>query len=245
MTNEELLLAGKLPALWEAVKKLLYGMAWSFYTHNGKDRCDRHGVTLEDLQQESYFAFLDAVRAYKPEKGFRFTSYLSRHAMNHFRACMGIVRKLDALNYADSMNTPAAEDSETESGDLIPDPAGEAPLEAVDDKAEQEYFRQLLESVLSELSSIQAAVIRGKYYRQQKQTIPQIAESLHVTPQDVRRELGKGLQELRGKKQVWEIKRDYLETAAFHGTGWNAWNYEHGSVEERTIEGMEKKGWIR
>ncbi len=242
MSNEELWAAGKLPELWEQVEGLLYQMARRFYFHHGKESCDRHGVTLDDLQQECYFAFLDAVRAYKPEKGFRFTSYLSYHAKNHFRACMGIFRKLDALNYADSMNAPAAEDSETESGDLIPDPAGEAPLEAVDDEAEQEYFRKHLEAALADLSPIQAAVIRGKYYRQQ--TNPQIAETLHVTPQDVRRELGKGLQELRGKKQVWKIKRDYLEAAAFHGTGWNSWYYEHGSVEERTIEGMEKKGLL-
>lgn len=116
MTNEELWAAGKLPELWEAVARLLYQFARKFYLHHGKDVCSRHGVTLEDLQQECYFAFLDAVRAYNPEKGFRFTSYLSRHAQNRFRACMGIFTKLDALNYADSMNTPTAEDSKMESG---------------------------------------------------------------------------------------------------------------------------------
>lgn len=242
MTNEELWAAGKLPELWEAVERLLYQMARRFYLRRGKEACARHGVTLEDLQQECYFAFLDAVRAYKPEKGYKFTSYLSRHAENRFRACMGIFTKLDALNYADSMNAPAAEDSETESGELIPDPEAEAKLEAVDEKAEHEYFREHLEAALSGLTPIQAAVIRGKYYR--RQTNPQIAETLHVTPQDVRRELEKGLRELRGKRQVWKIGEDYLEMAAYHGTGWCSWYYEQGSVEERTTERMEEKGWL-
>lgn len=242
MTNEELWEAGKLPELRKAVERLLYQFARKYYLRHGKEACARHGVTLEDLQQECYFAFLDAVRAYKPDKGYKFTSYLSRHAENRFRACMGIFTKLDALNYADSLNVPAAEDSETESGDLIPDEKAEAVLVAVDDGAEHEYLREHLEAALAGLTPVQAAVIRGKYYR--RQTNPQIAEMLHITPQDVRRELGKGLRELRGKKQVWEIERDYLGMAAYHGTGWSAWYYEHGSVEERTIEGIEKRGWL-
>ena len=242
MTNEELWAAGKLPELWEAVKRLLYQFARSFYLRHGKEACARHGVTVEDLQQECYFAFLNAVAAYKPEKGFRFTSYLSRHAENRFRACMGIFTKRDALNYADSMNAPAAEDSETESGDLIPDEKAEAVLAAVDDEAENDYFKGQLKAAFAELSPIQAAILREKYYRQR--TNPQIAETLHVTPQDVRRELEKGLRELRGKKQVWKMKEDYQEMAAYHGTGWGAWYYNQGSVEERTAEGMEKKGLL-
>lgn len=242
MTNEELWEAEKLPELWEAVERLLYQMARKYYLCHGKEACARHGVTLEDLQQECYFAFLDAVKAYKPEKGFRFTSYLSRHAENRFRACMGIVSKLDAFNYADSMNAPAAEDSETESGDLIPDEQAAAVLESVDNAAEHKYYREHLKAALASLTPIQAAVIRGKYYR--RQTNPQIAETLHITPQDVRRELANALKELRGKKQVWKIKEDYQEISAYHGTGWGAWYYEQGSIEERTTEGMEKKGWL-
>lgn len=237
MSNEELWAAGKLPELWEQVEGLLYQFARNFYFHHGKEACTRHGVTLDDLQQECYFAFLDAVRAYKPEKGFRFTSYLSYHAKNHFRACMGIFRKLDALNYADSMNAPAAEDSETESGDLIPDEKAEAVLAAVDDGAEHEYLREHLEAALAGLTPIQAAVIRGKYYR--RQTNPQIAETLHVTPQDVRRELSKGLLGLRKNRDIQKIgieTESYMRMAAYHGTGWNAWYYEQRSVEERIVE---------
>lgn len=134
------------------------------------------------------------------------------------------------------MNAPIGEEQETESGDLIPDPQAEEKLKAVDDEAEHKYFREHLEAALACLSPVQAAVIRGKYYR--RQTNPQIAETLHVTPQDVRRELGKGLLELRGKKLVLEIDGDYLKSAAYHGTGWNAWYYEQGSIEERLTENV-------
>lgn len=206
MTNEELWAAGKLPELWEAVKRLLYQLAWKYYLHRGNEACARHGVTLEDLQQECYFAFLDAVRAYKPEKGFRFTSYLSRHAKNRFRICMGLIRSTP-LSCASSLNAPIGEDGETESGDLLPDEQAEAELKAVDNATEQEYFREHLEAALADLAPIQAAVIRGKYYR--RQTNKQIAETLHITPEEVCRLEAASLRSLRKNKIVSEIWKEW------------------------------------
>lgn len=75
MTNEELAKAaqqgnqGALPQLWEANRALLFAFAWKFYTRQGKDRCAQRGVTLEDLQQEAFFALYDAVGAFDEGKG--------------------------------------------------------------------------------------------------------------------------------------------------------------------------------
>ena len=68
MTNEQLALnvqngnRAALSQLWEAVRPLLLSMAWKFYTRQGKERCSSHGITLEDLQQEAFFALCDAAR---------------------------------------------------------------------------------------------------------------------------------------------------------------------------------------
>ena len=35
--------------------------------------------------------------------------------------------------------------------------------------------------------------------------------------------------------------REALETAAYRGTGWFAWYYEQGSVEERLVEQERQK----
>ena len=76
MTNEELAKAaqqgnqGALPQLWEATRALLFAFAWKFYTRQGKDRCAQRGVTLEDLQQETFFALCDAVGAFDEGKGY-------------------------------------------------------------------------------------------------------------------------------------------------------------------------------
>ena len=96
MTNEQLTLdiqngnRAALSQLWEAVRPLLFSLAWKFYIRQGKERCAQRGVTLEDLQQESFFALCDAVQAYKPEKGYQLTTYLHYATENRFKACMGI-----------------------------------------------------------------------------------------------------------------------------------------------------------
>lgn len=241
MTNEQLALniqngnRAALAELWGAVRPLLLSMAWKFYTRQGKERCSTHGVTLEDLQQEVFFALYDAVQAYKPEKGYLLTTYLSRATENRFKACMGIQGKLDALNHADRLERPIPGDEEgREQGDVIPDEKAEAALFAVDDRQEQEHFHNVLEQALGELSVVQGAVLRHRFTR--KHTRKETAEALHITAEAVRREEARALQLLRGKPVVLCLREEVLETAAYHGTGWFSWYFERGSVEERLVE---------
>lgn len=241
MINEQLTLdiqngnRAALTDLWGAVRPLLLSMAWKFYQKQGKERCAQRGVTLEDLQQEAFFALYDAVQAYKPEKGYQLTTYLHYATENRFRACMGIQGKADALNHADRLERPIPGDEEgREQGDSIPDEKAEAALFAVDERQEREHFHNVLEQALGELSVVQSAVLRHRFTQQH--TRRQTAEALHITPQDVRREEARALQFLRGKPAVVCLREEVLETAAYHGTGWFAWYFEQGSVEERIVE---------
>lgn len=241
MTNEEMAKAAQagsrtaLTELWGAVRPLLFSLAWKFYTRQGKERCSSHGVTLEDLQQETFFALYDAVQAYKPEKGYQLTTYLHYATENRFKACMGIQGKLDALNHADRLERPIPGDEEgREQGDVIPDEKAEAALFAVDDRQEQEHFHNVLEQALGELSVVQGAVLRHRFTR--KHTRKETAEALHITAEAVRREEARALQLLRGKPVVLCLREEVLETAAYHGTGWFSWYFEQGSVEERLVE---------
>ncbi len=230
-----------LAQLWEAVRPLLHGMAYRFYIHYGPDTCARHGVTLEDLRQECYFALLEAIKAYQPEKGFLFTTYLSHASKNRFRACMGLLgTHRNALDYSDSMNRPADEESGEESGDLIPDPQAAAELEAVDLRDERQHYSAVLETACAPLSFLQREILKRAYH--DRLTRPQIAQALHITPEAVRREEAKALRLLRGDCRIRSLADEYLETAAYRKTGWCAWYYEQGSVEERIVEKLYKKG---
>ena len=246
MENERLALLSQqgdrqaLGKLWEGVRPLLFSLAWKFHTCQGKERCAQRGVTLEDLQQESFFSLCDAVQAYKPEKGYQFTTYLHYNTENRFRACMGIQGKADALNHADRLERPIPGDEEgREQGNSIPDEKAEAALFAVDDRQEQAHFHNVLEQALGELSAVQSAVLRHRFTLQH--TRQQTAEALHITAEAVRREEAKALQFLRGKPSVLCLREEALETAAYRGTGWFAWYYEQGSVEERLVEQERQK----
>lgn len=241
MTNEQLAWnvqngnRAALTDLWGAVRPLLLSMAWKFYQKQGKERCSSHGVTLEDLQQEAFFALYDAVQAYKPEKGYQLTTYLHYATENRFRACMGVLGKADALNHADRLERPIPGDEEgRKQGETLPDEEAEAALFAVDDRQEQAHFRNVLEQALGELSVVQEAVLRHRFT--QRHTRQQTAQALHITPQEVRREEARALQLLRGKPTVLCLRDEILETAAYHGTGWFSWYFEQGSVEERLVE---------
>ncbi len=65
------------------------------------DKLEQFGYSLEDLQQESYNALLFAVKGYKAEKGYKFTTYLS-YALKH------IVRGL-LSGGSDVLNLPGTE----------------------------------------------------------------------------------------------------------------------------------------
>lgn len=247
MTNEQLAWnvqngnRAALTELWGAVRPLLFSLAWKFYQKQGKERCSSHGVTLEDLQQEAFFALYDAVQAYKPEKGYQLTTYLHYATENRFRACMGIQGKADALNHADRLERPIPGDEEQrERGDSIPDEKAEAALFAVDERQEQAHFRNVLEQALGELSVVQSAVLRHRFTQQH--TRRQTAEALHITAEAVRREEARALQLLRGKPSVVCLREEVLETAAYHGTGWFTWYFEQGSVEERLVESRKAGG---
>lgn len=243
MTQEQLAVraqSGDLEALyqlWEDFHRLLFSLAWKFYQRQGKDRCAHHGVTLEDLRQEAFLALANAVRSYKPERPIPFSGYLNRWAENRFRACMGIKPRQDPLNCGESLEAPVVtEQGEgTKSlGELLPDPEAEKKLLDVDNLAAWGYAHQALEKALGELSPIQEAILRRRFYLQQ--TRPETAQALHITPAQVRKEEEKALRVLRGTPSLQQRKEEALEAAAYQGTGWYSWYYDGASVEERLAE---------
>ena len=94
MTNEQLAeliqdgITELLPSLWEQVEKFFYLQAGKWF-YKYPDMCRRAGVELQDLEQVSYFAFLDAVRYYKREEGNKFLSYAGFPIKTQFNELLG------------------------------------------------------------------------------------------------------------------------------------------------------------
>ena len=119
MSNEELTISIQsgddtlFPQLWEQTRRFIYQAANRYYIRY-EGRCIACGLTIEDLQQEAYFALMDAVRAWTPESGYKLLTYLNYPLKNCFNGLCGLrVRKRDALDRCSSLDAPVGDDDST------------------------------------------------------------------------------------------------------------------------------------
>ena len=101
-------------------------------------------------------------------------------------------------------------------------------------------LQAVLGEALEALPAPQGDVLRLRFAC--RKTRPETAQALGISPQEVRKAEQRALQLLRGKPAVLALRTDFLEGAAYHGTGWFSWYFEQGSVEERLVEC--KRSWL-
>ena len=223
-------------ALWGAVKKLCYKIAADFFNHYTSS-CTASGITLDDLQQESFFAMLNAAKAFDPDKGYKFTTYLRYPLQNCFKALAGIKSGTAPrpLNGAGSLDKPLDDSDENSStrGDLIPDPAAEA---AFQDAEQAEFERQLhtvMAAVLSSLPDRERGVIILHHLN--GVTYKDAGKRLGISAERIRQLCAKGLRLLRYPQRSRLLLSFVDYGRSYGGTGFQAWK-RSGSVEERLVE---------
>lgn len=170
MTNErlaELIQEGGndelLSQLWENTYRLIYkkcGQIWRSYS----ERLTQYGYSLDDLRQESYNALIFAVKGYKSEKGYKFTSYLNY-------ALKSVIRVLlsggsDVLNQAGTMSLaqPLGEGKDGELllvGDTVPYERAAAVYEDIERLDEYNILYEAIDS----LSDVERRVIIEYYFK--------------------------------------------------------------------------------
>ena len=75
MTNEELAVQaqagdkGAISQLWNQTRGIIFMILARYYNRN-PERFTRCGVTMDDLEQEGFFAVLEAVEAFNSAKGW-------------------------------------------------------------------------------------------------------------------------------------------------------------------------------
>lgn len=145
------------PILWERVRKTLYMIADKYYSKNS-EICAKCGVTVWDLKQQAYSAYLGAVRAYSVEKGYQFTSYLGLQFKHEMRPLFG----KDRLNYAESLNAALSQDDENgvEFIDLVADDTAFDDFERIDTADTVTAVRSAVGRLPDELKDI----IHLRYY---------------------------------------------------------------------------------
>lgn len=212
MTNEELALriqsgdAESAGQLWEQVKLLAFKFAGRFLRRS-LDRCNRHGVTLDDLQQECFLAVMDAAQAYSPDSGYKFLSFLNFPLKNHFNALIGCRgnQKENPLNNAASLDEslPGAEDPSITMMDALED-------ESVNftEETEESDVQRVVREAVHRLKPFHRFLVERNYF--QSFTLEQIAQEAGMDREQVRKHKQQALNELRRDKKIRELEPFYV-----------------------------------
>lgn len=179
--------------LWEHNKGMIYRLARSYYRPNSSQ-------TLEDLIQYGYFALLKAVKSYRREKGYKFTSYLK-----YSFQC--VMRGVDTSSYI-SLDITMSNDGEKERtiADTIPDNSAIDELEhAINITAD----RQAIYNALERLSQRHMEIVLAYYFK--GHTLKQIASSMGVTYQWVSVLQREALSKLRKDPELIEVYQDTIQ----------------------------------
>lgn len=208
MTNEQLaefIKAGGndelTPILWERVRKLLYAIANKYYTAHCS-KCERCGVTVWDLKQTAYSAYLGAVRAYDSKKGYQFTAYLDLQFKTSVRSLFG----KDLLNVSESLNAAvkADEESETEWMQLVADETSLDDFEQIYKENTAAIVRKAVERLPDELKS----VIYCRYYKEL--SFEKTARKLAIAEKEALNRERRAIQLLRNDRDMRLLASEYM-----------------------------------
>ncbi len=239
--------------LWELNKGLLRSMFWKWYPAH-KAKADAHGLTVDDFEQEGFFAVQHAAQTYDPAQG-AFTTWLTaamqrqirRTLTNgHARNVTGEDGKLhttsaDPLNHCTSLDVPLDDEDGGSAplGYLQEDPAAAAELDAVEDEVFREQLHSAMEEALAKLTDREADILRRRYYQQQR--FREIGAAHDVSASRAAQIEHAALRKLNRNPKLCHFHDEVVQHHAYRGTGFSSWSAS-GSVEERTVEFMDSHG---
>ena len=203
------------------------------------ERCARSGVTFDDLFQSCYFAMLEAMRAYDPESGYRFTTYLNYHVKNAFRRVLGLrteAQRKSPLNNCTSLDDEIPGADNVILSDSIPDENAGLDFEEAERRVYNEKLHRDLDRALSLLPEPCERVLRGRYY--QGKTMAEIAEESGITPQAARKQGVKAMRLMRSGERLRILKeyRTGIISRYAYSSGLSSFRHSGASSVEWTVE---------
>lgn len=241
-----------LAQLWEINRPVIRTMFWRWYSRN-QSVAESAGVTLEDFDQEGYFAVKEAAEYHNPEKGTFLTAlqYFVQHRIQK-ATLQGRGRYVvtedgrrvrvsaEPLDRAQSLDEPVPWDDagEVTRADVTPDPAAAQAFEDAEHDSYRQELRAVLDKALSLLPDRQRNVIAWRFY--EGLTLQQAAALDGVTKERIRAIEDAALRALRQNQELRRFYGEDLLSRAYQGTGFGAWK-SGGSVQERLVERQEEK----
>ena len=210
MTNEELAQLIKqgnkryYATLWEQTSRLIHKL---IYKHASKRKLP-NDIDFDDILQCGYFAMVNAVTAYSPEKDLKFNSYLEFQVMNAIQLTIDRGQRK-------GMNTPRLQEysynrtvsnsdgEEVEIIDLMPDKQSPKIYEG----AELTDLQERVWQAVAELPEKLREIITGYYFN--GENLPTQAERLGVSVQTVTQRKNQALRLLQRNRALKQLYNDY------------------------------------
>ncbi len=248
MTNEELATAikqgetGYTWELWQNTYKLIYKLVTGYYNKLG-GRCHNCGVTLDDMKQESYIAFVGMIEAFEPEKEYKFISYATFQVKKMVFDMLGFrTDKSRPLNECCSLDEPikGIEDEAVTVIDSIADDTAAQELETAEDGIFISELKKAIDKAMSEhLTEFQRDIIRGRFY--DNKTFKELGAENGVNGERIRTEEKHALRRLKNHKRELETFREhYISERSFCFTSFKSFKERLGSSQELVIERLEE-----
>lgn len=237
-SNEELaerIKAGEeslLPILWGQCRRTIAIMAAKYRGIMEQNAF----IDKEDFIQCGYFAMLEAVEAYSPEKGYKLNTYLNFKYKKQIYAMFGNKREGDNYIFpaaTSSLNITLENDGhKTELLELLEDKSAED----IETDYEKKELQQIVRAAVGRLPERERHVIQEIYFNERTKT--QIADGQHYKNQfAVTRTEDRALQMLRKDKALQMLHAAYFkmmprqqdiykaspEEAAIVGENWDKW----------------------
>ncbi len=233
MTNEELAILAKqndktaIAKLWESTRRLTYKLAQPYFK-----LCERARITVEDMQQELFFAVLQAVKAFDPTSGNKFNSYLEYHVRNVCRAALGMRGKkhIDALLILDA---PIGEDGDMTNGDLLEDTTIDLCA-----GAELTDLQRVVRMAVNRLPEPLRQAVELYYFY--KMTLEEIGERIGVSREQARQNLQKAYRKLRGDADIRHLSQ-FFSDPRWNRLGCADWEQERALQMHPERERIERR----
>lgn len=248
-SNEELALCIReghteyIPQLWDNTCRLLYKYANKYYSIFS-EKCAACGITSEDLQQECFIILWEMIKAYGPEKPYKFNTYAEWQFKNHFfrnLLCKANGIERAPLNIASSLDKDIQgfEGEDLTMLDVIPDKSAEQEFEDITELVYQTQLSNTIKSAMSDaLTYEQEFVIRERFWN--NRTFSQIGRDLQIKDHYAHKLEGEALRALRmhsaKSKRLQAFRDDIITSHSYFGTGLSSFKYTQSSSVERTIE---------
>lgn len=217
-----------LPVLWEQTERLIKMLIIRY----AKNRVLPNSIDIDDLLQCGYFALLQAVRAFKSDSGYKFTTYLNYSVKNAIDEETGSDKKhFKEISYNKTVSDKDGDNVELL--DLMEDSTAEydviEPVELTDTQ------RTVIEA-LERLPSAQREVISKHYLK--GLTLNQISAERHCTIENIRQYIQQGFKTLRKDRALRNLYFDTVGSSYIHR--FNRFQYSPEYFETiRKIEELE------